>query len=67
METSEWDQACRDLLKARQLQLRIVGNGGREGLNIAEEKKLAALFVFKFKGYTSNVPDFTSSPSVWCR
>ena len=50
METSEWDQAGRDLLKARQLQLKIVvkGTTGREGLNIAEEKKLTALLVVIF-------------------
>ena len=44
METDEWDQACRDLLKARQLQLRVIARGaGRDGLNMVEEKRLAAL------------------------
>jgi len=44
METDEWDQACRDLLKARQLQLRVIARGaGRDGLNVVEEKRLAAL------------------------
>jgi hypothetical protein len=44
METSDWEQACRDLLKARQLQLRVISRGaGREGVNVAEEKRLTAL------------------------
>nr|CAD2194553.1 unnamed protein product [Meloidogyne enterolobii] len=61
METSEWDQACRDLLKARQLQLRIVGNGGREGLNIAEEKKLAALICQQLAELYANSRDWNKA------
>uniref|UniRef100_A0A914N707 Tetratricopeptide repeat protein n=1 Tax=Meloidogyne incognita TaxID=6306 RepID=A0A914N707_MELIC len=61
METSEWDQACRDLLKARQLQLRIVGSGGREGLNIAEEKKLAALICQQLAELYANSRDWNKA------
>uniref|UniRef100_A0A914HIV8 Tetratricopeptide repeat protein 21B n=1 Tax=Globodera rostochiensis TaxID=31243 RepID=A0A914HIV8_GLORO len=43
IEQNDWEQSCKDLQRARQLQLKVIARGaGREGINVTEEKQLAA-------------------------
>uniref|UniRef100_A0A183CDH7 TPR_REGION domain-containing protein n=1 Tax=Globodera pallida TaxID=36090 RepID=A0A183CDH7_GLOPA len=43
IEQNDWEQSSKDLQRARQLQLKVIARGaGREGINVTEEKQLAA-------------------------